>query len=316
MMMRWSRLGLVAIGVFAVAWALAGSASAEVSAGSLGAPPKPCAPYEHLTSSTCLVQSWSASFTLSPHEVAPGGIVTATVSVSMAPPRNNPGAAAVGWQWASLAGVLGEQLAGCGPEKGSAGLVSRCKYRVSRTGGGGWQTVALSLGTYIGGAVSRDYFAVVSAATKPPPKPKQRPACPDPAESNFFSGAPKGAVGRVTEIDGPKAWIQHKNGRTKPLTFKTWILPGDIILTDPNTVVAFEFITGGRAGLNKNTFVRVIDESRVEAIPDPWAGDPAAEERQFEVTKNLTSLRKLWDKFSKRKEPVDGFDVPCGGLRG
>jgi hypothetical protein len=330
--MRLGRPSPVVLGVFAVCGVLVGSVFAGGAATSaLGPPPRACGNYEYATNLTCLVQSRAMTFTITPKQVAPGGIVTATAAVIFDAPGN--GGAAVSWSWDSLIGSLGARQPGCGPEKGSSPLVSKCSFKAG-VPTNGWRTVILDFGTYIGPAVSRDYFAIVGKATPtPPPKPtkpkttkkaqipkednKKEPKkpCPAPAEPSFLAGGPKGAIGRVAEVDGSKAWIQHKGGKAEPLTFKTWVLPGDIILTDPKTVVAVELVTGGRVGLNKDVVVRIDGDGRVMEIPNPSAAFPQLEQEMHTKRQVVNKLGKIWDKINKRPEPLE-FDVPGGSCRG
>ncbi|MBM3678519.1 MAG: carboxypeptidase regulatory-like domain-containing protein, partial [Actinobacteria bacterium] len=159
---RWTRgwgLGMLAA---ALALGVAAGSAAKGGATDLGDPPKQCdtSTYEWLKSHTCLVQSRALVFSIEPKTVKVGEVVTATARVIFPSPPNNPSAPGVGWQWSSLEGWLGTRLDGCGPEKGSSGLVSRCRYRTTRATNA-WVTVELGHGTFQGGAISRDYFAVV-----------------------------------------------------------------------------------------------------------------------------------------------------------
>jgi hypothetical protein len=124
----------------------------------LGLPPAVCGEYEYLKNFTCVIQSRAMTFTLSPHTPKPGELITATTSVIFDSPGN--GAPAVSWSWDSLA-ILGARQPGCGPEKGSSGLTSRCTFKVG-SATSEWRTVTLSFSTYVGPAQSRDFFAVVS----------------------------------------------------------------------------------------------------------------------------------------------------------
>ena len=124
----------------------------------LGDPPTVCGAYEYLKNFSCLIQSRAMTFTLSPHTPRPGELITATTAVIFDSPGN--GAAAVSWSWDSLAS-LGARQAGCGPEKGSSGLTSRCTFKVGSSTGD-WRTVILSFSTFVGPAQSRDFYAVTS----------------------------------------------------------------------------------------------------------------------------------------------------------
>jgi hypothetical protein len=130
--------------------------------------------------------------------------------------------------------------------------------------------------------------------------------CPTPEPvDDFWDGAPKGAIGRVAEIHGTRAWIQHKSGKVQPVKFRTWVFPGDIVLTDNKTVVAVDFVTGGRIGINKNVIARVDGDKEVVSIADPSAADPVLAEELHEAKRLTTKLSRVWDKISKRKEPLE-----------
>ncbi len=163
-------------------------------------------------------------------------------------------------------------------------------------------------------------FKIVSAtATIDPSKVKPKPrksqvTCPKPKPESFFDGAPPGAIGRVTEVDGKQAWIQHKRGPIVPVKFKTWIFPGDIVVTDKKTVMSVEFITGGRAGVNKGVSARFSDETRLETIPDVFAKYPALAEDIHTRKKIVGTFSSIWKKISKKKEPLEV--ETAGGVMG
>jgi hypothetical protein len=275
-------------------------------------PPPTCDPatYEWLKSATCLVQSRALTLTLKPKILKPGEIITATVTVTFPSPPNSVGAPGVRWSWDTLARILGPRQPGCGPEQGSSPLISRCRFKVGSVTGG-WRTVQFEHGTFQGPAFSRDYYAVATGnapTTKPKSKPRKPVTCPKPSQipDTSVDRAPAGAIARVVNVDGKRAWIQHdKSGLTKQAKYKAWIYPGDIILTDKNTVVAVEYINGGYIGINKDVVVRFGKDGSVEAIPDPLAANPALEQSLFAKKQVVNKLQRVWKKMSTRKEPLE-----------
>lgn len=208
-------------GVFClVLMCLVGVLLSAASAAGPGSPPPQCAPYEYLKSTTCLLQSRALTFTLTPKTLKPGAIVTAKAVVIFESPANSNGAAAVSWSWDSLIGILGVRQAGCGAEKGSAGLVSRCKFKVGAATGY-WRTVTFPFSTYQGPAFSRDYFAVLGPGDVGPPAPPkpvlQKRKLATPFIGPSLPKYPRGAFDLVTGGNVPLYYPEGSPGKARKL---------------------------------------------------------------------------------------------------
>ena len=88
--------------------------------------------------------------------------------------------------------------------------------------------------------------------------------------------------------------IHNRGGRqfVEPawLDMPVWI--GDLFTTNSNTVVAIEFIIGGRVGINKDSCVKIVSERSV-------ADD------HVEIKKIIQRLPGMWAKMAKLKEPLE-----------
>ena len=105
---------------------------------------------------------------------------------------------------------------------------------------------------------------------------------------------PADAVGRAYEIKG-HAYIQEgKDGPIRELKKEDLIFPDDHIITNPDSVAAFELLVGGRIGVKAGTEVVVLNEGVVGGV-DPVTGDV-----------HLIALRSggMWAKFAKQREPL------------
>ena len=105
---------------------------------------------------------------------------------------------------------------------------------------------------------------------------------------------PADAVGRAYEIKG-HAYIQEgKDGPIRELKKEDLIFPDDHIITDANSVAAFELLIGGRIGVKQGTEVVVLNEGEVAGV-DPTTGD---------IHKIALRSGGMWAKFAKQKEPL------------
>lgn len=99
----------------------------------------------------CLIQSWAATFSLSPHVLHVGQQVTATVS----PTGKLPG---TGWSWSNF---TAEMQAGLRHHRHCGDNVTTCAVTVGPdVPEGQYQVYVQGLATPLGGAVSSDYFVV------------------------------------------------------------------------------------------------------------------------------------------------------------
>jgi RHS repeat-associated protein len=97
----------------------------------------------------------------------------------------------------------------------------------------------------------------------------------------------------VVEVEGPLAFVQRGDKHWREL--KPWdpIFAGDKVRSDIDTLVALEFPTGGRVGINRSTTIEVISGAEIREI------DRIAQER-FEI-----KSKRIWRKLSTRKEPLE-----------
>jgi len=120
------------------------------------------------------------------------------------------------------------------------------------------------------------------------------PVCPKtevPAEGREIQ------VGNVIEIKskypggGPTAaFVRHgANAPLEPLHEGDVIRKGDIVSTDSETVLAFEFAAGGRVGVNTEATIKVLNERTAVDVSG-----------QIHLSKG-----NLWKKCGKLKEPLE-----------
>jgi hypothetical protein len=105
-------------------------------------------------------------------------------------------------------------------------------------------------------------------------------------------------VGNVIEIKSKDpsdagitaAYVRHGAGAPlERLSEGDVIRKGDIVSTNPNTVLAFEFATGGRVGVSTEATIKVVNERTIVDVRGPI---------------NLTKAN-LWTKCAKLKEPLE-----------
>jgi hypothetical protein len=58
----------------------------------------------------------------------------------------------------------------------------------------------------------------------------------------------------------------ERDGKIFSVSENVTLQTGDIIKTDPNTILAFEFLIGGRVGVNANTEVKLTGERSIEGV--------------------------------------------------
>ncbi len=88
-----------------------------------------------------------------------------------------------------------------------------------------------------------------------------------------FANAPPGTIAGISEIKAldpsrPAVAYIRRGGTTTPLKLGDFLQPGDVVGTDGNTVMAFEFVVGGRIGINTTSEVELNTERSVKATTD------------------------------------------------
>ncbi|MCY7303296.1 MAG: hypothetical protein LH654_09740 [Thermoleophilia bacterium] len=125
-----------------------------------------------------------------------------------------------------------------------------------------------------------------SAPSTPPAAPKLPPLPPTAnATARIFQH-------NANHGKGPGRATVKRDGKLYSGLLNSKLQNGDIIKTDGNTVVAVEFIIGGRVGININTEVEMINE-RAVAI------------RGESTTRAALKNAGLWVKADKLREPLE-----------
>ena len=125
------------------------------------------------------------------------------------------------------------------------------------------------------------------------------------SEGKFYQVMPHAGKGGGRSVPVPVPAVVIREGKVAVAYENMTLNVRDIIKTSPDTVLAIEFLIGGRVGVNKDTSIEIVNE---RAVADGSNGFKRA------IYKNVG----LWLKADKLREPLEiqTNGGTLGGIKG